>query len=151
MIFGKRTNPEQYAALPKDILRVLDWAASHDLAQMECGMHPIDGDDLFVNVIEYTTKAPEERFWEAHRQYLDVHVPIAGLEQIDLAFLPDLQKEDYVEKDDFQPAQGDKAFSVTMQPETFLVCYPDDAHRTAVAVEGKPETVKKAIFKVRIA
>ena len=37
-----------------------------------------------------------------------------------------------------------------METGDFLVCYPEDAHRTAVAVDGKPETVKKAIFKVRI-
>lgn len=37
----------------------------------------------------------------------------------------------------------------TTRPEDFLVCYPSDGHRTAVVPEA-PETIKKAIFKIRI-
>ena len=35
----------------------------------EKGCHPIDGERLFVNVVEYETTRPENRFWEAHRNY----------------------------------------------------------------------------------
>ena len=31
---------------------------------MKKGSHEIDGDRLFVNVVEYTTTTAEERFWE---------------------------------------------------------------------------------------
>ena len=44
----------------------------------EKGSHEIDGDRLFVNVVEYTTTTAEERFWEAHRQYLDLISCFAG-------------------------------------------------------------------------
>ena len=44
---------------------------------------------------------------------------------------------------------GDKNGSVILKPGDFLVCYPSDAHRTAIAAD-KPEKIKKAIFKVKI-
>lgn len=150
MIYASINDPASQGLLEDGVRKVLDFVNSHDMASLEKGMHPIDGDNLFVNIIEYETKKPEERFWEAHRDYLDVHVPIRGTEQIDLALLSDLTAGDYDKEQDFQAAQGDKRVSVVMNPGDFLVCYPADVHRTAVAAGGKPETVKKAVFKVRI-
>ena len=115
----------------------------------EKGSHEIDGDRLFVNVVEYTTTTVEERFWEAHRQYLDLHLMLRGTEQIDLNFIQNMDVKEFVEKDDFLPMDGEKNSSVTLRDGDFLICYPSDGHRTAVAVDG-PETIKKAIFKIRI-
>ena len=57
--------------------------------------------------------------------------------------------KDYVQEDDFLPMEGKKNGSVVLREGDFLICYPGDAHRTAVAVEGSKK-IKKAIFKVRI-
>lgn len=150
MIFASRNKPASWGPLEPGVQEVLAWAEAHDLAAMECGQHPIDGDRLFVNIVEYQTRKPEERFWEAHKAYLDVHVPIRGTEQIDLNFLSALACGEYQPQGDFQPAEGEKNASVVLQPGDFLVCYPEDAHRTAVMAGENPETVRKAIFKVRI-
>ena len=44
---------------------------------------------------------------------------------------------------------GEELPWIAPQPGDFLICYPEDGHRTAVAVK-EPEKIKKAIFKVRI-
>ena len=126
-----------------------EYAKTHDLASYEKGSHEIDGDRLFVNIVEYTTTTPEERFWEAHKNYLDVHVMIHGNEQIDLNFIQNMELKDFVEKDDFLPMDGEKNSSVVLTDGDFLICYPSDGHRTAVQVQ-EPEAIKKAIFKVKI-
>lgn len=156
MIFGTLNGHDlqslqaAFGPVGSSVAEALEWALSHDLASLDCGQHVIDGDRLFVNVVEYTTRKPGERFWEAHKAYLDVHVTISGIEQIDLNFLGSLIPGEYQPEGDFQPAEGEKNTSVVMQTGDFLVCSPQDAHRTAVAAGGKPQTVKKAIFKVRI-
>lgn len=150
MIFAKTNNPKSQGQLEPGVQEAIDFAMNNDLASFENGSHPIDGDRLFVNIVTYETKKPEDRFWEAHKDYLDVHVPIKGTEQIDLNFLDHMELGEYEKEGDFQPASGEMNASVIMNPGDFLVCYPNDAHRTAVAANGKPETVKKAIFKVRI-
>ena len=58
-----------------------------------------------------------------------------------------MEKKPYIEKDDFLELIGDKKISVLMKERDFLICYPNDAHMTAVEVEN-PEKIKKAIFKV---
>ena len=149
MIFGNTKNLKEYPFLEEQVKECFEYAAKHDLAQFEKGCHKIDGERLFVNIVEYTTTTPEERFWEAQKQYLDIHLMLNGEEQIDVNFIDNMDVKDYVEKDDFVPMDGDKNSDVILRNNDFLICYPSDGHRTAVAVNG-PAAIKKAIFKVRI-
>ena len=149
MVFGNIRDLKDYAYLEQAVLRCFDYAADNDLLSYEKGSHPIDGDDLFVNIVEYETTTPENRFWEAHRQYLDLHLMLRGPEQIDVNFIDNMEQKEFVEKDDFLPLEGDPISHVVLNAGDFLLCYPADAHRTAVQV-GDPAAIKKAIFKIRI-
>ena len=149
MIFGNINNLEEFPFLEEQVKECFEYAKEHNLASFEKGSHEIDGERLFVNIVEYTTTAAKERFWEAHRKYLDVHVMLHGTEQIDLNFIQNMDVKEFVEKDDFLPMDGEKNSSVVLRDGDILICYPSDGHRTAVAVE-EPEKIKKAIFKVRI-
>lgn len=146
MVFG---NIKDDSFAEKDVQMCLEYAASHDLKALDSGTYQIDGDRVFVNVVEYTTTTPENRFWEAHKKYLDVHLMLDGIEQIDVNFIWNMAVKEFVEEDDFLPMQGDKKFSVVLEPGDFLVCYPCDGHRTAVAAKEKVK-IKKAIFKIAI-
>ena len=44
---------------------------------------------------------------------------------------------------------GAAAASVVMTPGTFVACFPEDAHKPGIAVNGS-EPVKKAVFKVLV-
>ena len=147
MIFGNITQEKTYAFLPEDLKECFAYAKEHDLVSYEKGSHPIDGERLFVNVVEYETTRPENRFWEAHRNYLDVHLMLDGQEQIDLNFIENMEQKEFVEKDDFLPMDGGSNSHVVLRAGDFLICYPEDGHRTAVAVD-ESEKIKKAIFKV---
>lgn len=149
MIFGNIKNLNEYSYLEEQIKECFEYAKTHDLASYEKGSHAIDGERLFVNIVEYTTTTPENRFWEAHRKYLDLHLMLHGPEQIDLNFLQNMDVKEFVEKDDFVPMDGEKNSSVILRDGDFLICYPADGHRTAVEVDG-PQTIKKAIFKILI-
>ena len=133
MVFGNIRDLKDYSWLEEEVLKCFKYAQEHDLMAYEKGSHEIDGDDLFVNIVEYETTTPQNRFWEAHRQYLDLHFMLRGPEQIDVNFIDNMEQKEYVVL-----TEGD-----------FLLCYPKDAHRTAVAVDG-PAVIKKAIFKIKI-
>lgn len=149
MIFGNISQEKTYAFLPKGLRECFEYAKSHGMIGFEKGSHPIDGENFFVNIVEYETTAPENRFWEAHRKYLDVHLMLDGQEQIDLNFIENMAQKEFVDQDDFLPLEGEPNSHVILRPGDFLICYPEDGHRTAVAVKGT-EKIKKAIFKVRI-
>lgn len=149
MIFGNMKNLKEYSFLEEGILECFEYAKTHDLVNYEKGSHPIEGERLFVNIVEYETTSPENRFWEAHRQYLDLHLMLDGSEQIDINFIDNMVQKDFVEKDDFLPLEGDSNCHVILNKDDFLICYPKDGHRTAVAVD-EPTVIKKAIFKILI-
>jgi YhcH/YjgK/YiaL family protein len=149
MIFGNINHYEEYDSLGEQIQKCLLYAKTHDLMALEKGTHEIEGQDLFVNIVEYETTTPEKRFWESHKKYLDVHLMLDGTEQIDLNFIHNMNVGEFVESDDFLPMNGQKKTSVVLKNGDFLICYPNDAHRTAVAHEN-PEQIRKAIFKVKI-
>ncbi len=149
MIFGNINNLKEYPFLEEQVKECFAYAKEHDLSAYAKGRHEIDGERLFVNIVEYETVKAEERFWEAHKNYLDIHLMLDGTEQIDLNFIQNMELKEFVPKDDFLPMDGEKNSSVILRDGDFLICYPSDGHRTAVAVGGS-ERIKKAIFKVRI-
>ena len=149
MIFGNIKNLHVYDYLPVDIKKCFEYAASNNLLDFEKGSYKIDGNNLFVNIVEYETIDVENRFWEAHKNYLDLHLMLDGKEQIDVNFIGNMEEKEFVEKDDFLPLEGDKNGHVILEKDDFLICYPNDAHRTALKVNN-PKKIKKAIFKIII-
>ena len=149
MIFGNIKNLKEYPFLEGQIKKCFAFVAEHDLVGFEKGKYKMEGEDLFVNVTEYTTAQEEECFWEAHKKYIDLHLMLCGQEQIDINFIQNMQVLEYMDESDFLQLDGGKNCSVVLNPGDFLICYPSDGHRTAVAVE-KPESIKQAIFKIKI-
>lgn len=149
MIYGNIEGLKEFSFLEEELLECFKYAGSHDLVQYEKGSYPIHGDDLFLNIVEVETMAAEERIWEAHRAYLDLHLMLHGAEQIDLNFTDHMRLEEFRKEEDLVILQGDKKGCVVLEDGDFLVCYPQDAHRAAVAATV-PETIKKAVFKIRI-
>lgn len=149
MVYGNVSQLSDYDFLTPAVKECFTYLKGHDLMSYEKGRHEIDGERLFVNVVEYTTTTWENRFWEAHRDYLDIHVMLNGSEQIDINFIENMEQKPFVPKDDFLPMDGEKSGHIVLEQGDFLICYPHDAHRTAVQVK-EPQAIKKAIFKVRI-
>ena len=149
MVFGNIRDEKEYLWLEEDVKKCFEYARNNDLLNFETGCHKIDGDDLFVNVVEYETTTAENRFWEAHREYLDLHLMLRGTERIDVNFIDNMEQKEYVPKDDFLPLFGEPNSCAVLEEGDFLLVYPKDAHRTAVQVK-EPAKLKKAIFKIKI-
>ena len=149
MVFGNIRDLKDYGYLEAEVLKCFEYAKNHDLLSYEKGSHEIEGDNLFVNIVEYETTTPENRFWEAHKKYLDLHFMLKGPEQIDVNFIDNMEQKEFVDKDDFLPLEGEANSHVVLTEGDFLLCYPKDAHRTAVQV-NTPAVIKKAILKIKI-
>ena len=149
MIFGNINHEKTYSNLDKDLLTCFEYAKNNELVSFEKGSYEIDGKDIFVNIVGYDTCENEDRFWEAHKKYIDVHLMLDGRERIDLNFIENLTQKEYEEEGDFLPLDGEPNSCVELSKDDFLVCYPEDAHMTALKVSEK-ENIKKAIFKVII-
>lgn len=147
MIFGSINHKKTYSNLEENILRCFEYAKENNLAEFEKGSYVIDGEDIFVNIVEYETCEKEDRFWEAHKKYIDIHLMLNGEERIDINFIENLMSKDYQEEGDFLPLDGGNSGFIELRKNYFLICYPEDAHMTAIKIKEK-QNIKKAIFKV---
>lgn len=149
MIYGNLNDIGRYSFLRQRDREALEYAARNALEELAPGRHDVDGDRLYFNLAEYETKLPEEGFWEAHRQYVDIHVMLRGKEKIFVNFINRMQAGEFEADKDYLPLEGSESGYVLLREGDFLICCPEDAHMTGIMTEQK-EPIKKAIFKVRI-
>lgn len=62
MIFGNIAHEKTYSNIEKDLLTCFEYAKNNSLVDLEKGSYAIDGEDIFVNIVEYETVEKEERF-----------------------------------------------------------------------------------------
>ena len=147
MILDKLTAARAYRGIHPRLDAVLDRLNEGFLATVGSEAQKLDGDALYVTRFTYDTLPLEDTFFEAHRRYLDVHLMMEGEERVELASPAGLELFEH--KDDFYAYRGDAEQSLVLRPESFLVVFPEDAHRIKIAVNG-PETVSKVVFKVLV-
>lgn len=152
MIFGNLEFANRYDFLNEKLQKCFAYIKENNLKSFENGVYHIDGDDLFVNIVEYTTTTIENRFFETHKKYIDLHLMLIGEEEIHLNFLHNMTiKEEYSEEKEMILLEGNSIENsnsyVRLTENDFLICYPEDAHCTGVQT-SKPQTIKKAIFKI---
>lgn len=119
-----------------------------DLAELPDGRHEIAGDDAYASVSRYLTKPVERGVWEAHRRYIDLQCVLSGRERIGYAALDRLQASEYDPERDvlFAAGHGD---TLTLEPGTFALLWPYDAHMPGLAV-GEPAPVHKVVIKLAV-
>ena len=88
----------------------------------ELGKVKLQGDDLVVNFSQTKPKTKEEAKLETHNQFIDIQIPLSGVEVMGYTAREDLPEAD------------------------FAIFFPQDAHAPGVSPDG----VKKVIVKVLV-
>lgn len=131
--------------------KVQSFLATQALSSMENGQHHIEGEDFFVNIFGYTTTVAEERIWEAHRDYIDIHVVIEGSEVVRSAPINECEIVQYhAERDYVEIKNAPSRVSAVLDNTCATVFYPEDGHQTGLMVDNQPQAIRKAVFKLRL-
>lgn len=150
MILGTVRYPSRYGGLGIGVRNGLEYlAAQGDLDSLPLGRREIDGENIFLDVVEAETVLHGERLFEAHRRYLDVHITIRGEEWYGYAPVEDLREaEPYSTERDLRLLRGEGVY-FQVPPGQFVLFFPEDAHKPCVCFK-EPGPVKKLILKVRL-
>ena len=152
MIFSKLTAKDPLTAYPKAIRQALEFIQKTDWKAIENGKHPIDGDKMFANVMDMTTRPFEGSHPEIHEKYIDLMYWPEGGEKIGAA--PYLGVEPILES---RP-ENDIAFLASVDGESVLtategcfgVFFPWDAHRPGLFLEDGPAVSRKCVVKISV-
>ena len=147
MIFDHISNLGQYAFLGKNFAAAAKFAAENDLNALSPGRHEIDGERLYINVLERElTTTPET--WEVHRRYADIQLLLSGSEKIGVCPLSRIQESaDFDEQNDCALFKGQDGELVALRPGEFVLVLPQDVHLPNCQGNNGSYS-KKAIFKV---
>ena len=117
------------------------------------------GRDIYMMFQIVTTQAHDDAFFEAHRDYIDIHVPIEGVESIGYSPLDDrlspggpLPDYEASASDDVtfaHFASQDEMTTVLLVEGMYGIFYPDDAHIPRLQTDG-PSYLRKMVIKVPV-
>ena len=149
MIYAKNSDALTYRGIHPNLDMALERITKEFLSSVGEERVEIKGSDVYATRFTYETIPEEESFFEAHKNYLDIHLMLEGAERVEIAPPDTLTEFDRVEANDFYAYRGEGQYRLVLSPGDFLVVFPNDAHKIKMRVDG-PETVTKAVFKVRI-
>lgn len=149
MIYDLISNRCNYRDLT-NIAQALDYLSGITQENMPKEKVFLDGDNLFINPQSFTTKAAEDCVFEAHRKYIDIHYCISGTESISVASPNQLEEiKAYNPNSDTAFYSGAAVSASVLTPGCFMVCFPEDVHRTGEAAAEACE-IKKVVAKVMV-
>ena len=146
MILDSLKNKAQYAALHPRFQTVFDFIDNNDVAALPCGRHDIDGDNLFVNVMDIELKPDHEAALEVHNRYIDIQIMIGEQERYGWSERCDCHtpREEFNTERDVQFFNDKPQTIFALNQRQFAIFFPEDAHAPMLG-EGK---VRKLIFKL---
>lgn len=150
MVTDTLANASIYFPLSPRIEAALRFLQQPQLPSLQLGKHAIDGDRIFALIQEYETRPPEQCFWEAHRQYIDVQFVASGVEAIGWSPIQSMRvSQEYDPQRDLVVLQG-SGQPIELVANSFAIFYPHDAHMPCMAA-SQSQTVRKIVVKVAVA
>jgi YhcH/YjgK/YiaL family protein len=70
------------SGLPSAWVNALTLALSARPQEKAPGHYALQGDDVFMNVMQFATQRPDQKKAELHEQYIDIQLLLAGEERI---------------------------------------------------------------------
>lgn len=144
MIYDKIIHANKYFGIQRNLDIALQFIMDTDLNSLPYGITEIDGDKVFVHVMDAEAKNEEDGKFEYHKKYMDIQIDIEGTEIIYLAENWDREVEAY--KEDIGFVAAEKEVSCLMGSGKFVICNVKEPHMPGIkAIDNT--YLKKAVIK----
>lgn len=147
MLYDTLENLEQYTGMFTHLDTAIEYIANHDLQQLPLGRTEIDGENVFVNVMEAEPTPSEGRTFEVHSRYMDLQLDLEGVELCEVALGAYNESTPYDAEKDYGDGMADTSAAVVLGPGRFAVFMVEEPHKPTIKAEGC-DKVKKAVFKI---
>ena len=145
MVIDNLKNMRDYESLHPLFGRAFDYIEQTNLNALEPGKIVLIENELIVNVNQIPPKNKEEAKLETHNEYIDIQVPISGVEVMGYTQRTDLPQAEYDVAIDMALYDGAATDYITVKPGMFTLFFPEDGHAPGITPVG----LKKIIIKVK--
>lgn len=149
MIIDKLENAHKYTNVHRGFAESFTFLQKALTENLPVGRYEIDGSDVFAFIQEYTSKIDSS--FETHKNYIDIQFILLGIEIIEVADIANMKEaipysseKDVTFYDDY-----DKAAIAIIEAGSYGIFFPWDAHKPGLALNGKPDAVKKIVVKIK--
>ena len=80
MLYDSLAEIGRYTGISPHLDKAIHFIRTHDLAALPLGRTEVDGDNVFVNVMEANAIPGEGRGFETHARYMDIQIDLEGTE-----------------------------------------------------------------------
>ena len=147
MLYDTLENLNQYTGLFPNLDKAIDFIEDNDVSALPLGRTEIDGDDVYVTVMEAEPTPGEGRAFETHSRYMDLQMDLEGAELCEVALGDVEEAEPYDEEKDFALWNGAASAALVLGEGRFAVFRVEEPHKPAIKAQGC-DKVKKAVFKI---
>lgn len=147
MLYDTLENLNQYTGMFPNLDTAIDFIENTDIAALPLGRTEIDGDNVFVNVMEAEPTPGEGRGFETHSRYMDLQMDLDGTELCEVALGDMEEAESYDEEKDFALWNGATSAALVLGEGRFAVFMVEEPHKPTIKAQGC-DKVKKAVFKI---
>ena len=138
------------AGLHPVLQQALPLAVAANPQEKTPGRYELQGDNIFMNVMQFATQSPEQKKAELHREYIDIQVLLSGEERILFGMTDSARQcEEMHVEDDYQLCSQIAAEqAMVLKPGRFVIFMPGEPHKPGCVVQA-PMDIKKVVIKVR--
>lgn len=138
------------AGLHPVLQQALTLAVAANLQEKTPGRYELQGDNIFMNVMQFATQSLEQKKAELHREYIDIQVLLSGEERILFGMTDSARQcEEMHVEDDYQLcSQIADEQAMVLKPGRFVIFMPGEPHKPGCVVQA-PMDIKKVVIKVR--
>ena len=135
-----------YKGLHPNLDTAIDWLNSHTLDALENGRTIIDGENVFVNVMDADLRDAEGAAFEYHRRYADLQIDLSGSEHGGWASVGQPAGE-FSTESDVGFASGPEHAGGELGEGRFVIFFPGELHKPSCKTPGC-DHVRKAVVKI---
>lgn len=146
MILDSIANSSRIEQLHPLFKKAFEYIKATDFSQMEDGKIILEEDKITVTISSIFGKSKEEAIIETHHKYIDIQLPLLGVEKIGWKPGSELQEVSvpYNENKDIAFYVDRPTAFTKIYPGQFVIYFPEDGHAPGIG-QG---VIRKVIVKV---
>ena len=137
----------RYKGLDHNLDTAIDYLLAHDVSSLPLGRTDVDGDEVFINVMDASLKPLEGSHLEYHRKYADLQLDLTGGEGWGFATEAGTEAGPFSGDIGFRDAED--AVTGALGEGRFVLFFPGELHRPGVA-RPACTALRKAVVKIRM-
>ncbi|MDL2256316.1 YhcH/YjgK/YiaL family protein [Parabacteroides sp. OttesenSCG-928-K15] len=148
MIHDSLKNTQWVEGLHPLFKKAFEYILSTDLNSLPDGRYELEGDQMWMTLNTIEGKTKEAAALETHDRFIDIQMPLSGVETIGWKAGGDLAEttKPYSEENDITFFGDQPTTYTTIHPGEFAVYFPEDGHAPGIG-EG---TIRKVVVKVKL-